>query len=115
MLVMPSSAAARTALRVQGVRGLRTRDRKLIATHDPASDDLVLELYDLDNDPFECSDLAATEPNEVARLAARLSRRLESIHDPWAGASLLSREPASDKPWLTQPTTLLPAAPTCSC
>lgn len=70
------------------VRGLRTRDAKLVAALRPDGG-LDIDYYHLRSDPYE---LRSDPGNPAARgLATRLLDELESLGEPWAGAGPLRR------------------------
>jgi arylsulfatase A-like enzyme len=70
------------------VRGLRTREHKLVATWHPGRD-LAVDFYDLAADPYE----RHSDPGHVAapELARRLLARLADDGDAWPGGDALRR------------------------
>lgn len=54
------------------IRGLREKNWKLILT--PTESESILELYDLDTDPFETRNLAEKEPNRARQMVAKLKK-----------------------------------------
>lgn len=70
------------------VRGLRTRNAKLVATLTPAGR-MTLDYYDLAADPFEmCS---VPDHENAARLGRRLLAELERVGETWRGVEPLRR------------------------
>ena len=71
-----------------GMRGLRTREHKLIAGPEDgvaatSAAVLSVELYDLVEDPYELHNIAATSSALAHDLGMRLARKLADIGDPW--------------------------------
>lgn len=71
-----------------GMRGLRTREHKLIAGPEDgvaatSAAVLSVELYDLVEDPYELHNIAATSSALAHVLGMRLVRKLADIGDPW--------------------------------
>lgn len=69
------------------MRGLRTHSRMLVVERHPDAR-TVVRLYDLDDDPYQRSDIAAERPREVATLLGQLDAELRRTGDPWADEPL---------------------------
>ena len=64
----------------QAVRMGRWKGVRLGGHDDPNA---PIELYDLDVDPFETTDLAEQNPDVVAQVRAVMQSRTPSDHEPW--------------------------------
>ncbi|MBN8204415.1 sulfatase [Microbacterium esteraromaticum] len=69
------------------VRGLRTPQAKIVATWDPKGG-LSVEVFDLDDDPFELSSRPQT--GLATTMARMLHEALTAAGDDWAGADALA-------------------------
>lgn len=66
----------------EDVRGLRTRQHKLVCEYHPDAP-IMVHLYDLEADPYELADIAADRPDVVEQLSQRLHAALVRVDDPW--------------------------------
>jgi iduronate 2-sulfatase len=78
-------------------RAVRTADHRLVEWKKPGapSSEAVLELYDYKADPAETQNLAATQPETVARLRAILARQPEAKPQFSAKAPAAGKKPAA--------------------
>jgi len=78
-------------------RAVRTADHRLVEWKKPGapSSEAVLELYDYKADPAETRNLAATQPDTVARLRAILARQPEAKPQFSAKAPAAGKKPAA--------------------